>query len=253
MKYNKVVSLVLAVMAVGQAQSETLKVDNNISIGYRFEVGDDSDKSNLFDRSLIQIQHRSFYDWGEVMAKYRIENLGHTEDTTPNGAEAWTNNKFFGQLYYNLGSKNTQLWFDVFTNSNDYIWETDVVLGVAQKIKLGKLNAKVAAGIEYAQGHNSVTGKREEAMNGVATRISLGYPISPSIVLFSLYDARWGRELDIQSLYGRDSEDGFLAVAGLQYRFADNLDATISYQHEHDWGGYNENGNNVDITFGYHF
>ncbi len=257
-KFTIIVTALASVLASGTAAAEVIYNDTSVSVGYRFEVSDASEKSNLFNRTTLELTHRSGYDWGELFTKYRIENLGETANEAGLGGDDWTNNKFFVNLYYKLGEKGTQVWFDMFTVSNHAMVETDLILGIAQKAKIGQLKLKFSVGAEYAMGHNKyfIGNEKqgyEDGYNGIATRINASYNLIKNIKLFAIWDHRWGRDMDIQQIMGRDEENGYIAVVGGLYKYNDSISLSIAYAHQESWGGYNENGDNINVNLSYHF
>ncbi|USD37309.1 hypothetical protein [Ferrimonas sp. SCSIO 43195] len=253
MKKVTVITASMAALLISTTANAEIKyADNAVAVGARVEVSDASESSNQYTRNTLELIHRSGYSWGELFAKYRIENFGEMSDKDK---VKGTTNKFIGSLYHNINHSGSQVWFDLFTSANQAINENQITLGVAQKTKIAGINIKFSVGAHAAMGHNAKNGLEQSGFtyNGILTRINANYSINKNIILFGVLNTSFDRDMHVQKMFARDESTGMLAVAGAKYKFDKKLDMSVAYAHQQSWGGYNDNGDNINVAFSYHF
>ncbi|WOT05812.1 hypothetical protein [Shewanella youngdeokensis] len=240
---------VLAVLLSTSAQAEVLKRDTSIGIGGRIHMGTDAKASNMANFFALSAKHKVAADWGQLALKAKYENPFGLKDHRYTG-DALISFKTYADLYVHLGDSNFQLWWDEFSTGSTKIVEFTNLGGVAYHNSIGKLKYKIGAGAAYSMGHTP-----KASFNGpsyIGTRLDLIYPINKKLVAFAMYDSRWDRDEDFNDVYNWDKDHGHHAMLGGKYRFNDKFDLAVVYHHFNEMGGYNENGESIDLNFSYH-
>ncbi|WOT06860.1 hypothetical protein [Shewanella youngdeokensis] len=243
---------VLAALTCGTAHAKVLKADTSVAVGGRIHIGDDAQASNVPNKVVISATHQVFADWGQVYFRGRLENPFGIKDTAWQNKEATLNFQTFGDLYLNLGKTNFQFWLDESSFSNTKLHELSTLAGFSYKASLGKLNIKVGAGAAYSSGHVPYT----PAFHGasyIGTRVNVLYPVNKSFLAYGMFDSRWDRDREFMDTYQWEEKHGHHIILGTKYKHTKNVSMSLSYHSFISYGGYNKDGQMVDVAVSYKF
>ncbi|WOT06633.1 hypothetical protein [Shewanella youngdeokensis] len=249
---------VTALTCIAAVQAEVLKQSTSLGTGYRLQIGDDSEASNQFSFLSLALNHTTVADWGSIKVKGKMENVFQLEDEDRRGNEANVIYKTFVDTYYNISDTGIQAWWNEFSRANQKLSEFSNGLGLAYPMKLGAL--KVTTGVAAAYSVANSPTKADSDGNGrfvgyafTTTRMNLSYPINNNLTAIALWEARWDRDEDFKAIFKWDESSGHHASTGLKYKFSKKMSAKAVYHYKVDWGGYDEDGQSLDVSFGYKF
>ncbi|QIZ78040.1 hypothetical protein [Ferrimonas lipolytica] len=253
MKYSPtyIAIAMLPLCVAFNTQAKILNQNTSIGFGGRAHIGNDHVASNKNSFVAIFAKHSLKADWGQLSVKAKYENPFSLKETRYEGKSAITAFKTYADLYYNIGDYGSSLWWEEFSVSTNSMVEVTNMLGGAYAYRFGKLNTRFGFGLGHSMGHTP-----KDEFDGLAfygTKVELSYPLNPNISTFVMVESRWDRDQDWQNTYGWDEDHGHHGLIGAAYKVTPNVNVSLAYHKLIEWGGYEEDGDAIDLNISYRF
>jgi len=231
---------------------QLVKQVNTVVVGYELQTSNSKDNNPaVYDQPYLSFQHTTMASWGSATGWLTLDNpLDSAENQK--GDDAGSTVRAWLKLDHNIGDSPYNIWFQSFTMSNSICSQEDLYLGISRDILFGPLRGTFGVGAHYGWGAFNPASASYNGMNGVATSLLLGYPISNNLVAKLFYEAQFARSEELKQTFGFE-DYGHLAAIGLDYHFDKKLWVGTSFRHRKSWGPVKDNGGNFFFEAGYKF